>query len=415
MPNDDGETHACEGEHSVTSPSVARYDAIIAGGSAAGLFAAARLAQAGARVIVLERASEVGARTRTLIVTRELERVLGFRPSVAIVHAVMHMDMHSRARKASVTLRESDWIIDRGSMNRLLFERAAAAGAEVALGTALVEVGLEGGVARVTAAVQGRSLLLTAPVLIGADGVRSDVARALGFGAARAVPLLQARIALPPGYDPSRVRIWFDRALTNYFLWLIPDSETTAVLGLVAGGGKPARLVLDAFLQSHGLTPLEYQGAVIPLHMPWRRLERRAGKVRALLVGDAAAHVKVTTVGGLVSGLLGARAAAEAVITGRPYAQAIASLQRELLIHDGMRWALDRFVDADYDRLLSGLAPRTQLWLATQPRDRVAESLLSLIAGQPQLALLPLSAILRSAVRAPRREEMPHGQTAWVR
>ncbi|MCX6027048.1 MAG: FAD-dependent monooxygenase, partial [Chloroflexi bacterium] len=340
----------------MTSVSAARYDAIVAGGSAAGLFAAARLAQAGARVIVLERASEVGAPTRTLIVTRELERVLGFRPAAAIVHEVTHMDMHSRARQASVTLREPDWIIDRGSMNRLLLERAAAAGAEVALGTALVEVRLEGGAVQVTAAAQGRALPLTAPVLIGADGVRSDVARALGFGPTRSAPLLQARIALPPGYDPSRVRIWFDRALTNYFLWLIPDSETTAVLGLVAERDKPARLVLDAFLQSHGVTPLEYQGAVIPLHMPWRQLERRAGKARALLVGDAAAHVKVTTVGGLVSGLLGARAAAEAVITGRPYAQTLAPLQRELLIHNGMRWALDRFADANYDRLLGGLA-----------------------------------------------------------
>ncbi len=234
----------------MTSASAARYDVIVAGGSAAGLFAAARLAQAGARVIVLERANDVGEPTRTLIVTRELERVLGFRPSAAIVHEVAHMEMHSRARQASVTLRESDWIIDRGSINRLLLEYAAAAGAEIALGTALMDVRLEGGAANAAAARQGLSFPLAAPVLIGADGVRSDVARALGFGAVRAAPLLQARIALPSGFDPSHVRIWFDRALTNYFLWLIPDSQTTAVLGLVAEHGKPARPVLDAFLQT---------------------------------------------------------------------------------------------------------------------------------------------------------------------
>jgi len=400
----------------VTSAFAARYDAIVAGGSGAGLFAAARLAQAGARVIVLERASEVGAPTRTLIVTRELERVLGFRPAAAIVHEVAHMDMHSRARQASITLRESDWIIDRGSMNRVLLERAVAAGVEIALGTSLVEARLQGGAAQVTAAAHGRPFPLTAPVLIGADGVRSDVARALGCGPTRTAPLLQARIALPLGNDPSRVCIWFDRALTNYFLWLIPDSETTAVVGLVAERGKPARLVLDAFLQSHGFSPLEYQGAVIPLHTPWRRLERRAGKARGLLVGDAAAHVKVTTVGGLVSGLLGARAAAEAVITGRRYAQALAPLQRELFIHDGLRWALDHFADADYDHLLGGLAPRTRRWLETQPRDRVAGSLPALLLGQPRLALLPVVALARALVTGSRRAaEQRRGQTAMVR
>ena len=400
----------------MTRATAACYDAIIAGGSAAGLFAAARLAQAGARVIVLERASEVGAPTRTLIVTRELGRVLGFRPAAAIVHEVAHMDMHSRARQASITLRESDWIIDRGSMNRVLLERAAAAGVEIALGTSLVEAQLQGGAAQVTAAAHGRSFPLAAPVLIGADGVRSGVARALGFGPTHTAPLLQARVTLPPGYDPSRVCIWFDRALTSYFLWLIPDSETTAVVGLVAERSKPARFVLDAFLQSHGFSPLEYQGAVIPLHTPWRRLERRAGKARALLVGDAAAHVKVTTVGGLVSGLLGARAAAEAVITGQPYAQTLAPLQRELLIHDGLRWALDRFLDADYDHLLGGLAPRTRRWLETQPRDRVAGSLPALLLGQPRLALLPVVALARSLVAGSRRTaEQRRGQTAMVR
>jgi flavin-dependent dehydrogenase len=266
------------------------------------------------------------------------------------------------------------------------------------------------------AAAKGGSFPLTAPVLIGADGVRSDVARALGFGPTHSAPLLQARVTLPPGYDPSRVRIWFDRALTGYFLWLIPDSETTAVVGLVGERGKPARQVLDEFLRAHGYTPLEYQGAVIPLHMPWRRLERRAGKARALLVGDAAAHVKVTTVGGLVSGLLGARAAAEAVITGRRYAQALAPLQRELLIHDAMRWALDRFIDTDYDHLLGGIAPRTRRWLETQPRDRVAGSLPALLLGQPRLALLPVVALARSLVTGSRRAaEQRHGQTAMVR
>ncbi len=150
--------------------------------------------------------------------------------------------------------------------------------------------------------------------------------------------------------------------------------------------------------------------------MPSRRLERRAGAARALLVGDAAAHVKVTTVGGLVSGLAGARAAAQAVITGRPYAQTLAPLQRELLIHDGMRWALDRFADADYDRLLGGLAPRTLRWLETQPRDRVASSLPALLLGQPRLALLPLAALARSvAVGSRRAGENRRGQTAWVR
>ncbi len=393
-----------------------RFDAIVVGASAAGLFAAERLARAGARVIVLERQLEVGRPTRTLIVTRELERVLGFCPDAAILHEVMHMDMFARGAHASVSLRESDWIVDRGSMNRLLAERAAQAGAEIRSGASVTRAALERGAARVNVELERGTNSFGAPVLIGADGVRSQVARELGFGAARGAPLLQARVRLPAGHDPSHVRVWFDRRLTSYFLWLIPESATTGVLGLVAERGKPARQVLDAFLAAHGYTPLEYQGAVIPLHMPWRGLERRSAGARALLVGDAAAHVKVTTVGGLVSGLAGAGAAAKAIVNGRPYIRELAELQRELLIHDGLRWLLDRFSDADYDRLLTGLSPRTRSWLASQPRDRVAGGVVALLIGQPGLALLPLPALTRSAMRPGRGAQPdPHRRTAWVR
>ena len=56
-----------------------------------------------------------------------------------------------------------------------------------------------------------------------------------------------------------------------------------------------------------------------------------------------ASHVKVTTVGGLVTGLWGARAAAESILKNTSYAKALRRLNRELWLHELIRRVLNRF------------------------------------------------------------------------
>ena len=123
------------------------------------------------------------------------------------------------------------------------------------------------------------------------------MAEAFGARPQRTVPIVQARVALGDRYDPDVTRIWFDRARTRFFYWLIPESKTSGVPGLIAERPSSARPLLEAFMKEHGYRAEEYQGAMIPLHQPRRPIEWRAGEGRVLLVGDAAAHVKVTTVG----------------------------------------------------------------------------------------------------------------------
>jgi flavin-dependent dehydrogenase len=204
-------------------------------------------------------------------------------------------------------------------------------------------------------------------------------------------------VRLPVGYDPRKVRIWFDRARTRFFYWLIPESNEYAVAGLVAETAESARHLLDEFLVRQRLTALNYQGAMIPLHQPFRQIEWRKGAARALLVGDAAAHVKVTTVGGLVSGLWGANAAAQSILDGTSYWREIAGLHKELYLHDLIRWLMDRFSDDDYDQMLLALGPKLKTFLAQRNRDSMALAPLALLAAQPSLALLAGRAVLGHA------------------
>jgi len=113
-----------------------------------------------------------------------------------------------------------------------------------------------------------------------------------------------------------------------------------------------------------------------------------------LLIGDAAGQVKVTTVGGTVTGLWGAQAAAEALIRGVPYAWTLRSLKRELDLHWFIRRALDGLCDQDYDTLLQALNPAVQRFLAVRNRDQMAWAFVQTLALQPRLIGLGLRGLL---------------------
>lgn len=387
------------------------YDAVVVGASTAGLHAAALLAREGMRVAVLERKGEPALPARSWIVTQHIAAVLGAWPGEAVVHRTGVMELFAGRAFRAVRLNPADLVVERSLLIRLLRRRAEKAGAEVHVGTDVEEVGFASGAVRVRldgTAAPGARREIRARHLVGADGVRSLVARTFGAGPQNAVPIVQAKVELPEAYDPDVTRVWFHRVRSRFFYWLIPDSARTGVAGLVAEGSRDARRLLDEFLGEHGLRALDYQGAMIPLHRPGRRLEWRNGSSRVLLVGDAAAHVKVTTVGGVVSGLWGACAAANSLLYERPYWLELRALHRELYLHDLMRWFLDRFGEGEYERLLRLLNTRLVRYLGRQARDTIARAPVPLVLGQPRLWGLVLKVLVKpgrevrgAAVRVP--------------
>jgi digeranylgeranylglycerophospholipid reductase len=374
------------------------YDTLVIGGSCSGLRTAELLAESGQRVLVVERKRALDTLERTWIVTPHLHRVLGFQPNEAVVHRTGVMRVIAGRTENSVRLQIPDLVVERARILPILAKRAQAAGADLLLGAASAGIEMTNGGFRVFARRPGggEPLVLHARNLIGADGVKSMVAQRFQTRPQHIVPIVQARVSLPSGWDADVTAVWFDRARTRFFYWLIPESTTTGALGLIAEKPDNARELLDDFMREHAFAPIAYQGAMIPLHQPFRRIEWNFGGHRVLLVGDAAAHVKVTTVGGLVSGLWGAQAAARALSTNRSYRRELRSLHAELHIHDLMRWVLDRFSQADYEQMLGLVGQGLQTILGRHNRDTVAQSKWSLLAAQPRIVALAARVVLFS-------------------
>lgn len=375
---------------------------VIVGASAAGLLAALQLAQLQVPVRVYERADSLAPRKRTLIVTPELRQALGFSPETATVNKVHTLELCANGRTVPIVLSDPDLVVERAELIRMLARRAAQAGAELVYGQSFTELERDGDRAVLGFCRRGtdRALRVAARAVIAADGVRSRVARTLGEPQRPSVSVLQARVALGGSVDPGVGRVWFVPRDTRYFYWLCPESNGTAAVGLVDVSTRRVRPKLDAFLAEHGYVPLEYQSALIPLYRPNPPPARRVGRTNVLFVGDAAGQVKVTTVGGTVTGLGAARAAARSISLGTNYLRELRGVDGELRLHWWIRSLMNRFRDQEYDALLRMLAGRSGRLLEVHNRDRLSQVFWSMLAAQPGLPLLAARTVWRVGFNA---------------
>jgi flavin-dependent dehydrogenase len=367
----------------------------VIGGSASGFFTASLLSQAGCAVEVLERSEQLDPTPRTLIVTSHMRTLLGEVGERSVVNEIRKFELFTDGRSAQVPLQRPDLIIERARLIRGLAEKAQSQGTKISFGNRFVSLesngnGLRVGVERAQNAVTEE---VHADVVVGADGALSRVAQAAGWPRQPTVPLVQAIVHAPADMPLDTVRVWFVPDDTPYFYWLIPESRERAVLGLIGEDGQETRRCLEHFMEKRGFTPIAFQGARIPVYERWTPVERRVGAGRVFLVGDAAGQVKVTTIGGIVTGFRGALGVTEAILNDGE-SRELRSLRRELDLHLLIRRTIHQFKQADYSRLVDLMNASTRRSLSQYTRDEAARVLWHITLSQPRLLLLGLRGLL---------------------
>jgi flavin-dependent dehydrogenase len=240
--------------------------------------------------------------------------------------------------------------------------------------------------------------------VVGADGAQSAVAQAAGWPRQPTVPLVQALVKLPAGMPRDTVRVWFIPDDTPYFYWLIPESADRGVLGLIGVNGQETRRCLDLFMEKRHFTPLAFQGARIPVYDGCVPVERSLGHGTVYLVGDAAGQVKVSTVGGIVTGFRGALGVSEAILNGGR-SRELRALRRELDLHLLIRRSIHRFRQKDYSQLVDWMNDAMRRSLSRFTRDQAASVLWHICRTQPRLLLIGLRGLLNRSSLVPQERE----------
>ncbi len=179
---------------------------------------------------------------------------------------------------------------------------------------------------------------LRAPLLIGADGVKSQLARTLwGQSWDLAGTAFALEVEAPPFGDPDVLEIDLGAANWGYG-WAFPktDSVTLGIGGLAPENPDLKGRFADWLAENGYPTDLRIKGH----HLPFGGFPEVPGEGRCLLVGDAAGLVDPITGEGIAwaihSGRLAGHAAVRALAEGSPgvalrhYAAALAPVQAEL-------------------------------------------------------------------------------------
>lgn len=369
------------------TPKCDRYDVIVVGASFAGLSFASVAATRGLRTLVLERDPVVGGVVRTTgILFSDVFDVMEV-PQRYLMNAVRRLRIRASATD-TVAEFGSDayrfYMADVTGLLQWMAEQAREHGAEVRCGAMFQAATREGdGDMRVTylaSAEEGETaqpVELRARMLIGADGARSRVARALDLD--RNERLLAGAEWLVEGVEIERDTFYLvmDAQLApGYCVWLAPHGDIAAYG--VAGRQrefKPndsLRVAQSMFADVADLSQMrvvERKGGNIPVGGRLKRVYRDDARGRALLLGDAAGLCGAATGGGiypaLISGRLAAQAVAQELLNSSPagvktYLRTLPQAGRlgpYLQIEDWIRFALDRMAtNADWQTLVSIMA-----------------------------------------------------------
>jgi len=367
-------------------------DVVVVGSSAAGLYTAGKLAAGGKKVRILESKAGLEPAARTLIVTDHFRQQLGASANESIVNEIRRFELFTDGRSAQISLKKPDLIIERSRLITALAREARHAGAKVSFDTRFLGLSPNGNGLRLKTETGGRHEELHAGSVVGADGAASRVARSAGWPPIETVPLMQAIVRLPKDCAADTTRVWFVPDDTPYFYWLVPESKDRGALGVIGEHGRDMKQHFVRFLEKKGLEPLEWQGARIPVYKKWVPVQRRVGNGEVYLVGDAAAQVKVSTVGGIVTGFRGAQGVADAILGSG--GNQLGELRRELGTHWLIRRILHHFQQKDYSQLVDMLDSATRESLGAIHRDESTRLLWNVIRRQPKLILLGMRGLL---------------------
>jgi menaquinone-9 beta-reductase len=181
-------------------------------------------------------------------------------------HGARTVGLDFRARVGDVQIRERgpQRLFDRGLLDDALVRRCRAAGVEIREGERVL--GLERG-AFGTKLRLASGLTEAYPLVVGADGARSVVRRAIGLTEGPIGRLVEAVYTTDEPWDDSRLLFDFDPVLEGIpgYLWIfpypLPDGARRYKIGIMDGrgvtSGERLRERTAKFAASHRMRPLE--------------------------------------------------------------------------------------------------------------------------------------------------------------
>lgn len=284
-------------------------DLIVVGAGFAGLACVKRAAERGLSVTVIDRQPSPGRRIRTTGILVKEAHAAWTAPG-PLVREITRVRLYAASRRYLDLESDGYYFLatDTARLMGFLADEARRAGAEIRFGAAFRGVSEDGD--RLVLDAHG----ISGSFLVGADGVHSAVARALGLD--RNTRLLKGVEweFEPEDRDGNCLHCFVDpQRAPGYIGWVVPGVGVTQV-GLAVN--QCHRVDVAGFVDSlepifalHGRRVHARRGGMIPVNGLLNRFHRD----RVMLIGDAAGMVSPLTAGGIDSSYRYGKLAGDAI------------------------------------------------------------------------------------------------------
>jgi len=357
-----------------------KCDVVVIGGGPGGSMAAKTAAESGLKVVLLEKRQEIGEPIRCaegVSIRSELRDLITVQPdwvSTEVDGVKLHSPNNDNVfMNVSGGAEGGGYVLERKNFDRGLALQAACAGAEVLIKTQATGLVRKEGQFTVSAISRGESLHIEAPLVIGADGVESKVARWAGIDTRlrpEDIMVCAQFLVYDAGIDQEYCEFFFgNRLAPGGYVWIFPKGGRLANVGIgiqgsQSGPGLPKTL-LERFLQRKmpGAKILQIVAGGIPTSSPLNSTTSDG----IMLVGDAAHQSDPLTGGGIINamkaGVMAGEVAGKAVSSGDVNKAALGEYEDRWRLSIGKqiekRYRAKKFflklTDDDLDRLMGSL------------------------------------------------------------
>jgi digeranylgeranylglycerophospholipid reductase len=304
-----------------------KYDAVVVGSGPAGSVTARFAAESGAKVLMIERRSEIGVPVLCGEgISKNIDncKVLEGRRWIANNMdgaRIFSPDGTKVTLAAEMAGNETGYVLYRDIFDQELARGAVRAGADIMLNTCTVDLIKENGkIKGVKAKHFDEKIDIRADVVVGADGVESKVGRWGGIKTTLKPKDLEtcAQYTLT-GIDVDRAYCDFylgKKIAPGGYVWVFPKGYDIANvgIGILASLSTPglATKLLDKFISSHPELkkgePVRFLAGAVSVSEPYESI-----RDNLLLVGDAARQVDPITGGGLMASIEAGKIAGDTI------------------------------------------------------------------------------------------------------
>jgi len=282
-----------------------KYDVVVVGARVGGSTSALFASKSDVDVLMIEKRQEIGSPVQCAEgITYNTFETLEMKPSEKYIR--------SRIKGANIYAPDGrcinyeggvaeGLIIDRKVFDKELASEAAKSGTDIMVKTPVKDLIIKDHkVCGVVAKHLGETIEVKADVVIGADGIESNMARMAGLKTIQSPQQICSCAQyemVGVDTDPNYLEFYFGKNVApNGYIWIFPKGDGVANVGVgIRSPDKTPLYYLDKFVSKLNATPIELNIGGVPVSGPIEKTYTDG----FLVVGDAAGHVDPVTGGGI--------------------------------------------------------------------------------------------------------------------